>query len=227
MAGEETPGRGPGRRDEILETFTRHVAERGYNEANFSAVAAELGMSKGTIVHHYGTKDRLLAELHESYMRRRLHEAQLIVQRLKTPEEQLAGLLFSFVLYQMHDRSATVAFQREISRIAGTEGSRLRQEHLDVLRDVIRRGVGAGRFRDGDVAVRSLLIFGSAHWMWTWFRPDGKRPAEEIGAELVDMVLGGLLVRRTRLAELASLDGPVLRVVRGCLDPTAAEVRAS
>ncbi|WP_370880925.1 hypothetical protein [Streptomyces africanus] len=48
-------------------------------------------MSKGTIVHHYGTKDRLLAALHESYMRRRLAEAYLITNRLSSQSEQLAG----------------------------------------------------------------------------------------------------------------------------------------
>lgn len=219
MTAQPTTGRRrPGRRDEILETFTRHVAEHGYSEANFAAVAAELGMSKGTIVHHYGTKDGLLASLHESYMRKRLIEAQLIVERLRSPEEQLAGLLFAFVMYQVHDRAATVAFQREVSRISGSDGVSLRAEYLELVRDVIRRGVESGRFRDGDTNVRSLLIFGSSQWAWTWFQPDGRLSAEEVGATLVDLVLGGLLVRRTDLAKLASVDGQVLRVVRTCLD---------
>ena len=52
-----------GRRDEILAAFIRSVAERGYERTNFGDIAAELGMSKGTIVHHFGTKDQLLREL--------------------------------------------------------------------------------------------------------------------------------------------------------------------
>src|SRR6266536_3129121 len=125
MMAETANGRGwprtAGRSQEILSTFTRYVAERGYDGTNFSDIAAELGISKGTIVHHYGTKDRLLAALHESYMRRRLAEAYLIVNRLSSPPEQLAGMLFAFVLYQEHDRDATVAFQREIARLADHE----------------------------------------------------------------------------------------------------------
>src|SRR4051794_19136496 len=59
-AAVRAPGRTRGgRRAEILVTFTRHVAERGYDRANFGDVAAELGLSKGTIVHHFGTKDRM------------------------------------------------------------------------------------------------------------------------------------------------------------------------
>ncbi|MPY80719.1 MAG: TetR family transcriptional regulator [Actinophytocola sp.] len=217
MSVEPSVGRRPGRRDEILASFTRHVAQDGYDGANFAMVANELGMSKGTIVHHYGTKDRLLAALHESYMRKRLAEARLIVERLRNPAQQLAGMLFAFVMYQVHDRDATIAFQREISRISGEEGIRLRDEYLELVRDVLRRGIESGQFRDGDVNVRSLLTFGCSQWAWTWFQPDGRLSVEEVGSAFVDLVLGGLLVRRTELAKLADVDGPTLRAVRDCL----------
>src|SRR5438876_11993205 len=125
--------RGPGRYDEILETFTRHIAEVGYDGTNFGTVAAELGVSKGTIVHHFGTKDRILAALHESYMRRRLAELELMLEWLHSPSEQLAAILHAFVLYQVEDRDATVAFQREIVRLADqdtmAEGAALRQKY--------------------------------------------------------------------------------------------------
>jgi AcrR family transcriptional regulator len=88
--------RGPGRYDEILETFTRHIAEVGYDGTNFGTVAAQLGVSKGTIVHHFGTKDRILAALHERYVRRRIAELDLILERLDEPAEQLAAVLHAF-----------------------------------------------------------------------------------------------------------------------------------
>ncbi|MGV9298823.1 TetR/AcrR family transcriptional regulator [Amycolatopsis sp. NPDC003676] len=207
-----------GRAGDILATFTRYVAERGYDAANFSDIAGELGLSKGTIVHHFGTKDRLLAALHESYMRRRLAEAALIRERLATPTRQLAGLLYAFVLYQVVDREATVAFQREVVRLADSdamaEGRRMRAEYLDLVRAVLSDGAASGEFRSCDVEVQSLLIFGSAQWAWTWFDPAGPVSAEEVGAQLVELVLGGLLTRRTRLSGLTEADGKVVRVVR-------------
>ncbi|WP_406630668.1 TetR/AcrR family transcriptional regulator [Amycolatopsis sp. WGS_07] len=207
-----------GRADDILATFTRYVAERGYDATNFSDIAGELGLSKGTIVHHFGTKDRLLAALHESYMRRRLAEAALIRDRLATPTQQLAGLLYAFVLYQVVDREATVAFQREVVRLADheamAEGRRMRAEYLDLVRGVLSAGIAAGEFRACDVDVRSLLIFGSAQWAWTWFDPAGPVSAEQVGAQLVELVLSGLLTRRTRLNGLTDVDGRVVRAVR-------------
>ncbi|MYW89970.1 TetR/AcrR family transcriptional regulator [Amycolatopsis rubida] len=213
-----------GRAGDILATFTRYVAERGYDATNFSDIAGELGLSKGTIVHHFGTKDRLLAALHESYMRRRLAEAALIRDRLATPTRQLAGLLYAFVLYQVVDREATVAFQREVVRLADheamAEGRRMRAEYLDLVRATLAEGIASGEFRPCDVEVQSLLIFGSAHWAWTWFDPAGPVSAEQVGAQLVELVLGGLLTRRARLNGLTGAEGKVVQVVRQSIADT-------
>jgi AcrR family transcriptional regulator len=210
-----------GKSGAILETFTRYVAERGYDGTNFGDIAEELEISKGTIVHHYGTKDQLLATLHESYMQRRLREAREIVDKLNSPSERLTGLLFAFMLYQVHDRAATVAFQREIARLARhealAEGIRLRAEYLSLVRSLLEDGIAAGEFRPCDVRVQSLLFFGSAHWAWTWFDPDGSDTAEQLGANLADLVLGSLLTDRDRLAELTDLHGPVLVTALDCL----------
>src|SRR4051812_31720791 len=213
--------RGPGRYDEILETFTRHVAERGYEGTNFGSVAAELGMSKGTIVHHFGTKDRILAALHESYMHRRLAELDLILSRLDDPAEQLAAVLHAFILYQVEDRTATVAFQREIVGLADhgpmAEGRALRERYVRLVRGVIEAGVEAGVFRPVDAGLDTLLIFGSAQWAWTWFRPDGPNSVEQVGSALVDLVLSGLLVDQDRVEALADSRGPMVQTVRSAI----------
>lgn len=218
---------GRGRRHEILQTFTRHVAERGYDGTNFAEIAAELGMSKGTIVHHFGTKDRMLRELQESYMRRRLAEAELIRERLPTPAEQLAALCYAFVQYQVSDRPATVAFQREVGRFAAepvmSEVRRLQARHRRTVGDVLRAGMAGGQFRHGDVQLLSLMIFGSAQWAWTWFDPDGPRSADEIGGTLVDLVLGSLLVSRAALPDLADPRGRLPGLVRSLITETARE----
>jgi len=207
-----------GRYHQILESFTRHIAEIGYHDVNFGMVAAELGISKGTIVHHFGTKERILAAIHESYMRRRLAELDMILEWLDDPGEQLAAILHAFVRYQVEDREATVAVQREIVRLDGRDtmaaGAALRQRYLGIVRDVIRAGADAGLFRLVDVDVDTLLMFGSAQWAWAWFSPDGLKTAEQVGSALVDLILGSLLVDRAALPELVSPDGPAAQTLR-------------
>src|SRR2546428_8777320 len=133
-----------GRYHQILESFTRHIAEIGYHDVNFGMVAKELGVSKGTIVHHFGTKERILAALHESYMTRRNAELDYLLDALDDPAEQLAAALHAFIIYHVEDRAATVAFQREVVRLADHEsmaqGARLRQQYFAKVRDVVQAG---------------------------------------------------------------------------------------
>lgn len=217
---------GAGRYNEILETFTRYIAELGYDGVNFGLVAKELGVSKGTIVHHFGTKDRILAALHESYMTRRLAELEYLLDELPGPAEQLAAALHAFMLYHVEDRAATVAFQREVVRLAHEEsmakGAQLREQYFRRVRGVVEAGMATGEFRAVDATVDSFLMFGSAQWAWTWFRPDGDQPIEAVGQALVDLVLGSLLVDRDRLPALSDPEGIPAQAVRAAIQKVAA-----
>ena len=210
-----------GRSMDILAAFTRYVAQHGYAGANFSEIANELGISKGTIVHHYGTKDRLLAAMHDLYMERRLAEAHQLLEKFDDPAERLAGLLFSFLLYQVVDRDSTVAFQREAATLATHDalirGRQLRAAYLELVRGVLSDGIERGVFRPLDVQVQSLLIFGSSQWAWTWFHPDGDLTALDVGSSFVQLVLGGLLQDRSALDLLANPGGPIASAVESIL----------
>jgi hypothetical protein len=114
-------------------------------------------------------------------------------------------------------------FVRLADREVMAEGRKVRNEYLALVRTVLCEGIEAGEFRDCDVKVQSLLIFGSAQWAWTWFEPGGTVTAEQVGAQLVDLVLGGLLVRRARVTALSDPAGRVARAVRACLAEVAAK----
>lgn len=210
-----------GRKSEILELFVRHVAERGYDGTNIGDLATELGMSKGTIVHHFGSKDRMLAESHEAYMRRRLAEAEIIVESLESPASQLTGLIHAFFLYQHEDRWATIAFQRETVRFRDNdvmaEAQRLRLVYLDLLVGILRTGMTAGSFVPGNPQLIALAIIGSAQWAWTWYDPDGTGTPEEVATEFTKLYLGGLLQDRRKLAPLLDPSGRIPRLVRSAI----------
>ena len=142
-------------------------------------------------MHHYGTKDRLFAAMHDLYMERRLAEAHQLLEKFDDPAERLAGLLFSFLLYQVVDRDSTVAFQREAATLATHDalirGRQLRAAYLELVRGVLSDGIERGVFRPLDVQVQSLLIFGSSQWAWTWFHPDGDLTALDVGSSFVQL----------------------------------------
>src|ERR1700742_4051324 len=106
--------RSPGRRDEILDAFVRYVAERGYDRTNLGDIADELGMSKGTIVHHFGTKAQMLRELEETHLACELDAQQKVWERLAAPHERIAAMVYTSAPLQVVARNATVASQREV-----------------------------------------------------------------------------------------------------------------
>jgi AcrR family transcriptional regulator len=153
-------------------------------------------MSKGTIVHHFGSKDRLLEQVHSRYMRRRLDEAGAILEATEEPAEQLAALICHLMLVQELDRDGTVAFAREIVRFAQEPVMHdvrvMRNEYTGMVTAVLERGIKRGVFVPGDTHVLTMMIFGMCNWSWTWFRPDRGPSAEEVAGVYSRTVLAGL-----------------------------------
>jgi TetR/AcrR family transcriptional regulator, cholesterol catabolism regulator len=213
--------RSPGRRGEIFDAFVRYVAERGYDRTNMGDIADELGMSKGTIVHHFGTKAQMLRELEETHLVRQLDALQMAWARLAAPHERIAAIIYASVLLQVVARDATVASQREVVQLfddpAMQQVRKLRHQLQALAIDEIRTGIEAGVFRTVDVELAALQLWGSLQWMWVWFDPTDSRTPEQVGAAFVDVFLGGLLLDRLGLAKWANPSADVVSVVGGCL----------
>jgi AcrR family transcriptional regulator len=193
------------RKDEILEAFTALVAERGYDDVSLRDVATALGMSKGTILHHFGSKNRMLEELHESYMRRRLAEVYEFLERLHTPAGRLSAIVYHNMIAHRDDRAATRAFAREISRFASEAQlehvREMRAEYTGIVTSIVEAGIADGSFSDGNAALTALQIHGMVNWSWTWYRPDGRWSAEHVAEAFVHTCVAGLHPRSVPLDE--------------------------
>lgn len=214
-----------GRRAEIHEVFIRHVAERGYEATNLGDIASELGLSKGTIVHHFGTKAQMLRELEESYMQRQLDAVDELWATLSKPQERLAALFFMSARLQVVARDSTVATQREVVQLSEDpemqEVRKIRQELQNRATEEIRKGVEQGVFRALEPELVSFQMWGSVQWMWVWFRPDGRLDYDEVASSFVDVFLTGLMTRRASVPSLADRSGRVANAVRAAITAPA------
>ncbi|HWC09559.1 MAG TPA: TetR/AcrR family transcriptional regulator [Solirubrobacterales bacterium] len=196
MPETSTPRKRASRRGEIVETFTRMVAENGYDAVAIRDLAEDLGMSKGTVLHHFGSKDRLLEEVHSTYMRRRLDEIALILAELDGPARRLKAMVFQNLIAMQQDADATRAFAREIVRFSRedlmNDVRAMRREYFDTLRGILDEGMDQGAFRRADTTIVALQLFGMMNWTWTWFDPAGAVSVESIARTFLDTVLHGL-----------------------------------
>src|ERR1700761_3343381 len=184
------------KRGEILLAFTEQVAKRGYDEVSIRDVAEALEISKGTVLHHFRSKEAILEQINNDYMRRRIAEAREYLAELDDPVDELQAFICQLMLAQQADRAATVAFSREILRSAEepamAEVRRLRDEFSQMLVDILERGEKAGTFAHVAPRLTAVQIFGMINWAWTWFVPGGRMDATEIAAQFSRTVIGGL-----------------------------------
>jgi TetR/AcrR family transcriptional regulator, cholesterol catabolism regulator len=183
-------------RDAILRVFAEQVADRGYADTSLADIAAELNLSKGTIVHHFGTKEALLRELHVAYFTRRFAEADYVHAQLKDPVSRLAAMIYALLAAHRDDRAASLACLRELVRyFDGDLTDYVREQrarYTAIVGGILRDGVDEGAFRTADAKMSALQVFGMCNYAWTWYQPDGAQSVEDIARLFARNILDGL-----------------------------------
>lgn len=211
-----------GSRDAILRVFAEHVADRGYADTGLSDVAAELNLSKGTILHHFGSKEAMLGEVHVAYFTRRFAEADFIQAQLHDPVRRLVAMIYALLAAHRDDRAASLACLRELVRYF--EGDltdyvrKQRMRYTAIVVDILRDGVDHGHFHTADPKMSALQIFGMCNYAWTWYRPDGSQSVEDIARLFARDILGGLTHEPADQSTLDKLISEAMETVRRAPD---------
>jgi AcrR family transcriptional regulator len=198
-SGDKKTKRRPGRQQDILDVFTDLVASRGYDETSISEIAGALGISKGTIMHHYGSKERILEAMSLRYMNQRLLELDVILEEYERAPQRLAAVILTIVTGLRDDYAATRAFSREFMRFVDDpvmdEVRRLRAKFTSTVRSIIVQGVEEGSLQSRSPKILTLQILGMCNWNWTWLHPLGPLDAEEIARLYIEHLMYGLTTR--------------------------------
>lgn len=205
-------------RDAILRVFAEHVADRGYADTSLGDVAAELNLSKGTIVHHFRSKEALLGEVHVAYFTRRFAEADFVHAEIDDPLSRLVAMIYALLAAHRDDRAASLACLRELVRyFDGDLNEYVRKQRLrytEIVVDILRDGVRQGVLHTADPQLSALQIFGMCNYAWTWYRPDGPQTVEDIAHLFAQDILGGLIRDSGDAVELDKVIGAAMDVVR-------------
>ena len=153
IAHAETAGSGT--RAQFLQTATHLFAARGFYGVSIAAIAAEMGLTKQALLHHFGTKEKLygevLARISDAFA-----GAVAAQSHVKTPEDQLEAVVLEIYRRAMANPDETQLLMRELldnKRRAEQAGTWYLKPFLDDLVAIARQ---TGRWRDaGDAAVRA------------------------------------------------------------------------
>jgi len=184
------------RRAELVAEATRLFSERGYHGTSMQDLGNALGVQRGSLYAHIGSKEELLFEVVLEGAERFLDRA---AEALRTPgpwADRLRALLIGHVETAAQHLDAATVFLNEWRYLSAELRMRVqakRDAYETMVRTIIESGVSEGAFRaDVDVRFAATLVLSAGNWTYTWYRPSGDLTPTEIGERFADLVIRGL-----------------------------------
>ena len=143
-------------KQQIAETFERHVNEHGYQKANLDEVARELKISKKTIYVHFDGKRDIYAYVVARQAQQMKMQLAASVALLPTYAARLEQVMRS----TLEQARAHVMKTSEEEWLAEYEiaADAFRKANGDLIRELVQGGMDAGEFAGGDAALVEKMV---------------------------------------------------------------------
>jgi TetR/AcrR family transcriptional regulator, cholesterol catabolism regulator len=184
------------RRAELIAAAARLFSERGYHGTSIQHLADELGLQKGSLYAHIGSKEDLLFEVVNDGADRFLErgEAALAMEAFATV--RLRRLLVGHIETAIEHLEAATVFLNEWRYLSEEKRAIVkdkRDRYENIVRRIIEDGIAAGEFRDdANVRFAARLVLSAGNWTYAWFKPGGALGPTEIGERFADLLIRGL-----------------------------------
>lgn len=146
----------PASREQVADTFQRHVERFGYAKTTVEEVAAELGISKKTVYEYFGSKRDIYAYVVDRMAESGRVQMRTVVAELPTWGDKVEALM-RFVLAgsrQHIDETSKRDWQQEYEIV----GEAFTKSVGDVMLELIEGGISAGEFAFPDPVVAERLV---------------------------------------------------------------------
>ena len=184
------------KRRQILKNAAKVFADEGFDRASMSLLARECGISKANIYHYYDSKDALLFDILDTYLKALRDRICGIELDGMSAEEQLRAIISETLqAYQGADNE---------HRVQSTGIPALPIEQQDILRgyqrDMVKhmsnaiRGVAPKVFdgEKGKLYATTMSVFGMLNWFYMWNSKAGAEAREAYAKLVSDLTLQGV-----------------------------------
>jgi AcrR family transcriptional regulator len=141
------------RREAIIDTSATVFAERGYHNTGITDLCAANDLGKGALYHYIGSKEELLAAIHDRVMDEVILGADRVVELGGSPSVRLRMLGAELLdVVARHPEHVWVLLY-EFPALTGERAAQFlvrREEYEGRVETVIRAGIESGEFRDVD-----------------------------------------------------------------------------
>jgi AcrR family transcriptional regulator len=183
------------RRQAIVDTSAQVFARSGYHATGINDLCAANELGKGALYHYIGSKEELLAAIHDRVMDEVLRGAERVVDSGGSPTERLTmigdELLDIIARYPDH----VWVFLHEFPALTGERAEKFRvrrREFESRVEAILRAGTASGEFRDVDPRLTALAWLGMHNYTYLWLKRDGGLTAREVAQQFADIFISGI-----------------------------------
>ncbi|CAN5528114.1 TetR/AcrR family transcriptional regulator [soil metagenome] len=184
------------RRDELVSAAARLFSERGYHGTSMQDLGDALGLLRGSLYAHIGSKQDLLFDVVDQGARRFLQRGEHAVHQVAPSPQRLRDFLVGHVEVAIEQLDAGRVFLNEWRYLDDSLQEDIktkRDAYEEMVRGILRDGVAAGELRaDLDVSLTARLVLSCGNWIYSWYRLDGEMSPSAVGEAFANMIIGGL-----------------------------------
>lgn len=183
------------RRDAIVDTSARLFARQGYHATGINELCDANDLGKGALYHYIGSKEGLLAAIHDRVMDEVMRGADRVAGAGGSPSERLA-MLGAELLDVIHRYPDHVwVFLHEFPALTGERAAQFRERRRAYERQVeavLRAGVESGEFRELDPWLMARAWLGMHNYTYLWLKTGHRLSASDVAKPFAELFLRGI-----------------------------------
>jgi TetR/AcrR family transcriptional regulator, cholesterol catabolism regulator len=183
------------RRQAIIDTSAPVFARHGYHATGIMELCAANELGKGALYYYIGSKEELLAAIHDRVMDEVMIGADRVAATDGSPSAQLE-MLGDELLDVIHRYPDHVwVFLHEFPALTGERADRFRGRRRDYERRVeavLQSGVDSGEFRVIDPKLTARAWLGMHNYTYLWLKASGPLTARDVAKPFADIFIRGI-----------------------------------
>src|SRR6202453_4671263 len=184
------------RRKAIIDCSANVFAQRGYHATSTIDLCEANQLGKGALYYYIGSKEKLLAAIHDRVMDEVMLGANRVALAGGSPPEQLSRLgeelLDVIVRYPDH----VWVFLHEFPALSGENAEQFRKrrrEYEQRVEGVFEAGAASGDFRQLDPRLAARAWLGMHNYTYLWMKADGPLSAQQVAKFYADIFVRGIV----------------------------------
>jgi TetR/AcrR family transcriptional regulator, cholesterol catabolism regulator len=199
------------RRKEILRIATKLFANKGYDGASLSDVAAEMDITKAALYHHITNKEDILKTICDEVLDKQMRETRKLVKSNLSPRDKLRWFIREVVRGVTEDQDVMRVYFESTNSLSAEAHEKVQKQKKafdNVLELILKEGVKKGYFHIRDTKIAVFVIQGACNFAYQWYQAGGRLTPEEIGEEVIYLLERGYLEQNSesRTVQMRNLE---------------------